>query len=252
MSLTEKISQIMFVPKPPKEIEPWIPKSDLLTFGQGHDNTPDWYALETKRSCLLFVADEMMRGYAAHRLLPQEMVQRYGYAYTIGKFSMFKKMLGKRTYPVIFPEVEGMVGRIARAELAPIMGELYIVKPSLIKELDKYKENGRVHHRIRVQLDIPYRQVVESYREASETNTSSKTSAGETAETASKVDFFEPYRVILGDWQHWRGTAAWIYVADPEYFHWSNYADEDTFKAVRLRIPADRNKQPFYHFRIKE
>ena len=170
------------------------------------------------------MADELMTGHRGHDLLENDdVLTDKCVAYTHRKFSMFRKNLGKASYPIILPPTEDHPGTIARAELAPVRGEVYFVKPYQMIELDNYKNNGVVFNRERVFLDIPYRE----------------------------VELRDGER-ILGEWKHHKSMSAWMYIANPEYFFWNNYIENDSFSPLKLKIPADRNLSPFYYYTAKD
>lgn len=202
------------------------PTVNIRDLGQGHPCTPDWYQLEFQKYCLLFVADEMMTGHRHHMMVSNDHGFKHSTCYTSTKFIPFKKLLGKATYPVILPP--NNLPNMRRIEPGILKGELYIIRPQQILELDNYKNNGTVFHRQRVYLDIPYRPVSIERRDKQNIK-------------------------IIGMWEHWRTQDAWMYVADPERFYWDNYKfDPDRFAPLKMIIPADKNLEPFYHYRTKD
>lgn len=210
----------------PFKQRPVATMAQLLELGHSHPNTPDYWAMELSEFQLVFVADEMMKGHRAHDLVENDSCSMYGVCYTQQPFAMLKKLIGKATYPVILKPQVGQGGLIGRTEAAPIKGELYFVTPKQLVELDKFKNNGVEFIRERVFLDIPFRPVVEHRRDNKNVH-------------------------VLGLWQHEREQDAWMYIANAEYWTWTNYADK-TLSPVKMVRPSDYNEPPYYHYTAKE
>lgn len=117
--------------------------------------TPDAAKLEEKKFHYMFVYGDMKRG---HRRL--EMLggaEFYGQGFTKSAFSMWKKNLGKETFPIPFTDRDGAT------PFCKIRGEVFAVPTDVIKELDKHWENGVQFIRKRVRISIPHRiQVMDS------------------------------------------------------------------------------------------
>lgn len=138
--------------------------------------SPDYRALEGFESILLFVCDEMQAGHKCEQVLTHSQyddvaAMHLAPAFTKSDFSFWKKSLGKESYPVplegikqYVPEwkhTNKLLKNIPKAQLVDleprsIRGELFAVRPYKLLELDKYKENGVVFQRNRIQVDIPY------------------------------------------------------------------------------------------------
>lgn len=197
-------------------------------------HTPDFWRLQAKVGWFVFVADEMMRGRRCESMLPSSEAIRMATAYTRRKFIMLNKQLGKASWPALLSPNPAMSGPIGRAKGALVKGELYFVRPKHILELDKYKENGKIHTRQMVQLDIPYRERLT--RDVISIITQGKTKV----EKASFED-------ILSEWKHCTDISAFTYVGEDEHFFWNNYS-EASFVSAKLTVPSDRNLKPYYFF----
>jgi len=220
------MSLLNFLKKTEPSPTPLVAQSDLLKLGQHHPLTPDFWELELQQFCLMFVADECKEGHRAYDILDTEDASKMCVAYTAKSFTMFKKSMGKFTFPVILPPRPDLVGPIGRQPMGLIKGEVFAVRPRVVVDLDNYKHNGVVFQRQRVQLDIPYRAVEESRRNKENVH-------------------------VFGEWKHFRKQNAWMYVGIPEYFFWADYAGK-TFSPMKLKRPSDNNKKPFYEFTEEE
>ena len=158
-------------------------KSDLARWQEeveeNNKHTPDIPHLFTKWTWLLFVCDEMQRGHRNSVMLSDVFGPAIRLplapAFTKPEFSMWKKKLGKESYPVPLQGItEGPDPlKITSAKLASmkpsykipisqrcIRGELYVVTPERILKLDKYKENTVVFARKQVDILVPYMRTV--------------------------------------------------------------------------------------------
>ena len=124
--------------------------------------TPDLWKLEKKFSALVLIPDECMEGHYMH----EEILGKRGddwqlcspVAYTCGVFSFYKKRLGKLTQAVPLPPQEGTHQNFRTNGC--IMGELYAVRPDpVILRLDKYKDNGKMFIRYRVNVQVPHTEI---------------------------------------------------------------------------------------------
>jgi hypothetical protein len=137
--------------------------------------TPDVPHLFTKWTWLLFVCDEMKRDHRNAIMLSDVFGPAIRLplapAFTKPEFSMWKKKLGKESYPVPLQGITEGPGphKITSAKLTnmkpkdkvdipqrSIRGELYVVTPERILKLDKYKENTVVFARKQVEILVPH------------------------------------------------------------------------------------------------
>lgn len=122
---------------------------------QVYPNTPDLTWLSRRPFHLLFVYGSQMRGHPQHELV----IEHGAYsatAYTDGKFSMWKKRLGKASFPIA---LEGSGWRRPDWDVpkhARVQGELYALKWEQLLELDKHFQNTLEFERKRIPLLIPY------------------------------------------------------------------------------------------------
>lgn len=123
--------------------------------------TPDIAKLEQFHVLRLFVyGDEMYQ--RQHHDLIREYSVPLGTAFTEPKFHMWKKKLGKETFPIPLEAKANGEPIWSRHHMpeGSIKGELYAIRPYRILDLDKHRENGVQFIRVRQCLYIPYRTVI--------------------------------------------------------------------------------------------
>jgi hypothetical protein len=118
--------------------------------------TPDMWQLEQHEMQLLFVYDEMMEGHFRHDLIKEHCV-RVADVYSRDKFQVYKKCLGKVSFPIPFQfkTPHYSKGNQGTPELM-IRGTLYAIRPYQYRELDNYKLNGIQFNRVRTRVVLPY------------------------------------------------------------------------------------------------
>lgn len=220
------------------EAEALISPSLIEELNSDIEYTPDYPELAMTEGQLVFCPDEMMRGHRAHGLVDNEMCMRMCTAQTNQAFTMFKKTLGKFTRPVVMDANE-FPGKFRLVNYAPIQGEVYLVKPAQLKELDKWKKNTKIFTRRRVYLDVQYRFVHEERRPYAV--------KGPGNEPLVRWDHVP----IRGEWEHYHKQDAWMYVGNADYFFWDGFADP-TFVPVKVKTSSDRNLKPYFHYTNRE
>jgi hypothetical protein len=121
--------------------------------------TKDWAELSQYERLKVFVYNEVQRGQIKHNLLGTNPVYG-GLCYTESSdYVLYKKMLGKETFPFALEISEdqkhGMSSLIG--DPGQIMGEMYSLTPLEIKKLDDYLLNGVYFNRKKVKVLIPYK-----------------------------------------------------------------------------------------------
>ena len=130
--------------------------------------TPDIWVLRRYHFQLLFVYGTQMQGHPQH-----ELINDYGAyaatAYTDGQFTLWKKRLGRESYPVALEGSEYLPdGHKASGYRCPewalpphtrVQGEIYAIKTQQLINLDKHYQNTLEFKRKRVPLLIPYRKL---------------------------------------------------------------------------------------------
>lgn len=119
------------------------------------DITPDMWRLGQYKWQYLFVmGDENERDLAAEASF--SAMPEHPTCYTEGKFTLWKKDLGKHSYPIPLPESYRPTGYVRwPVEPARIRGELWKIHPEQFILLDSYKQNGIQFRRQRVQVILP-------------------------------------------------------------------------------------------------
>lgn len=125
--------------------------------------SPDIWQLEQYKRQLIFVPDDMKMGMPNNKLIADASFiprPKFPVCYTRPSFTMWKKDLGKASFPVILPDVYRPTGFVMwEVEPAPIQGELWSIEPSRFILLDNHKQNGVMFTRQRVDITLPYREV---------------------------------------------------------------------------------------------
>lgn len=141
-----------------------------------HENgyTKDYLWLESKEWHLFFVCDDLMRRHSRHEKFMKEDTEYKAGAFTESdEFSMWKKKVGTESFPIpligyrwsaptMVEQKDETRTKISIMELnatrtGRIKGELYLVRPSVLVNLDKYRENGVQFTRKRTKILVPYR-----------------------------------------------------------------------------------------------
>ena len=111
-------------------------------------NSRDTPRLNFQDTHYLFVYDHMKHGFRGDKILSNHNGERAGIAWTATPFNFFKaNPSGEADYPV--PMLYG-----DRQKRAPILGEVWKVPVSLIKELDWYHDNHYQTQRLRIPLKV--------------------------------------------------------------------------------------------------
>lgn len=106
-------------------------------------------SLETKRSAVFFIYDEMMKGRKLNKMI-EDFAVPVCTGFTKQGFSHFVE-LGEIPRSIPLPIQWKTVPYL------PIRGEVYCLLPTHIVELDLYKRVGVEFDRIRVDINIPHR-----------------------------------------------------------------------------------------------
>lgn len=151
------------ISRPHRPDAQWIAEASQL-----YPNTPDLWWLGKRHLQLIFVYGTQMRGHPQHELIDQHSVYA-ATTYTDGKFSLWKKKLGKESFPIA---IEGSTplpdGHLAAGWKPPtwalpprarIQGELYAIDTQQLIALDKHYQNTLEFQRKRVPLVIPYKKL---------------------------------------------------------------------------------------------
>lgn len=117
--------------------------------------TPDMWRLFRFPWQHLFVYGEMQDKFPRFSVIDQGRQPWHYRAFTETSYSVFKKKLGIATQAIALPEA--YVG----APLCNVGGQVHVVRPHVLKEIDKLYMNGIMYHRELVSVIIPYRKQVE-------------------------------------------------------------------------------------------
>lgn len=171
--------------------------------------TPDIYKLDQYEKQLVFIADELMKafplhlnfikGTVAHATEPKA-TQYCGTAYTRNLFSVFKYKVPGKVSPIILP-TKYHVPRSCR-----VKGELWLLPAYYIPFIDMYKMNGEVFQRLRVRVDVPFREL----------KTTEQLSSYERVDKRIKTWYNIPKDLLTEP--RIESNRAWMYVAIPSYW----------------------------------
>lgn len=112
-------------------------------------NTPDIAILQTRKTQLLFVYDEMKKGFPEFGMIEEHAIP-LGVVFTKADFSLYKRKLAKETYAFALDDSPFKVPKTS------IKGELHAVQSMRFIELDTFMENGVKFERRRVSVILPY------------------------------------------------------------------------------------------------
>lgn len=120
--------------------------------------TPDLALLQQQARWPVFVYNELQQGQVQNLRMSKSIYRGLGYTKT-SDFVMYKKLLGKETYPLAMAVSEDQKFGISSliGDMGQIMGELYSVTPYDIIQLDEYHLNTVSFERKTVPILIPYK-----------------------------------------------------------------------------------------------
>lgn len=201
-----------------KEVEQF--RALVSTFGGVQKYTPDYLRLMQKEFHFFLVCDEMQKGGVSYDVI-QKGAAYMGQAFTVDPFILLRKELSRASSVLTLQPQVKRLGLLGQRKAYPVLGQLFAIRPYQIEFIDKYKENGYLHTRRRIPIDIPH-----SYRR--------ETDAGGiyTTPTFHNMD-----------------NSAWMYVSkyDEHFESWHMTGAERLIKAV----PLIEAKNPYYHHRIE-
>lgn len=174
--------------------------------------TPDIAKLERYKYQLIFVYDEMMFSHPQAEILKPEATL-LSKAITKNGYTLWKRKLGQESYPVALDQ------KFHNLLKAPIKGELYRMRPKHFILLDSYKDNGVRYYRKRIDVVVPWKEVVRHKK----TN------------------------VVITRAERKTEIKAWMYIGIPDF--WEEILDAGFMSSpVRCFQPNDPNLKPYYMF----
>jgi hypothetical protein len=190
--------------------------------------TPDIARLQQYKVQLLFVYDECMKQHQRHSLIQPAEFQCT--AFTEGQFSLWKKKLGKESFPIPLNTSSSM------APHSIIKGELWAIPPDNLVQLDNHKLNTVQFIRKRVRLIVPYTQQVW----ARDRDTSARIYNLATPPNSSILQV--PRTALI---------KAWMYVGIDSF--WDDQLDAGyLFSPVRNYTPNNFKLTNYYYFSPEE
>lgn len=183
-------------------------------FGEHRKYSPDLFHLEQFEFIPFFICDEMMREFEGYEAF-KEASFFYATAFTLDRFLMLRKNLGKASSSIPLDPAEARL-LVSRAEVLPIRGEIHMIRPYAIAELDTRMLNGVEFKRKRVPLQIPHQLKIE-------------TEDGGIFYSETQYHIFEDieFMMYVGNYDHWQWSlnekvfelAKPVEAKHPYYFH---------------------------------
>lgn len=207
----------------PLRKQPAYPVPDQATIqkiNQETKYTDDAWWLEQFTYQWLFVFDDFM---SVHK--GDLEGAKMGIAYTKRDYILWKKDMGEDSYPIA---LRSMVPHNTPSWADPkpgdgykIKGELWLIRPQVLKGLDKFKENRHVFQRKRITVVVPSHEL--------------------TFETGQNY----PFSPSLQELQ------VWSYIGVPELWK-PLIAHTPGYRATRLYKPNNKLLLPYYFFSQQE
>lgn len=214
----ENVDQAVAKAVADKELE--VFRSLVSSFGTVKKYTPDYPKLITKHFQLFFVTDEMQKGGVAYDVL-QRGSHYLCEAFSVEPYVLLRKELSRASSVLTLQPNPRQYGLLGQKKPYPVLGQLFAIRPWQIEFIDNYKENGYLHTRRRIRVDIPHR--------------------------------FKMETIEGGLWDsptyHNLDNEAWMYVSnyDEHFESWHMSGADRLFKSV----PLIEAKHPYYHHRIE-
>lgn len=188
--------------------------------------TPDLMDLEKSVWQRLFVPDNMMMGYPDYRLLKGYSTHK-AYCFTEKHYSMWRNNDGN--FPIVlqpsdprdftpWSNADQFISKLKHH--ARVKGQLFKVLSSRFPVLDNEYERGKKFNRIRINVDIPMRDVLK---------------------------FGDQLRGIETKRRYTEQHECWMYIGLPQY--WDNKLDGGfEYTPVKIFKPTEAIAEPYYFF----
>lgn len=123
-------------------------KDEVLARTLENQSTPDILELDTKRGHLLFVYGSLKASFPRHYLLKSTGARFVAVGMTVMPYSLFyQPYRDDDRFPV-------MLGSIDSSPAGHVVGQLWIVHPRTIMDLDQMERNGKLFKRLRMQVQV--------------------------------------------------------------------------------------------------
>lgn len=194
--------------------------------------TPDQYKLDQYLYQFVFVADELMKNFPLHNNFITD-ARYFGSAYTINSFSVFKYKVPEKVSPVILPI------QYHHPPARRVKGELWLLPASRLSFIDRYKMNTEVFQRLRVPVNVPYRELVDP-----------RINFDNRGVYFSEGVWYNIPKMSLTTTRMAK-VRAWMYVAIPSY--WEPLLDGGyMFSPVSRYMSRNKNIGEYYYFSRNE
>jgi gamma-glutamylcyclotransferase (GGCT)/AIG2-like uncharacterized protein YtfP len=125
--------------------------------------TPDLWVLQRYDFQLIFVYGTQMSGHPQHELVMEHGAYAAA-AYTAQQYTLWKKRLGRSSFPIALQGSGWRTPDWRTPPLARVQGELYAIEAKQLLELDKHFQNTLEFDRKRIPLLIPYHELVRAFK----------------------------------------------------------------------------------------
>lgn len=204
-----------------------LPDEAWFNYARGSSKyTPDIAKLEEFAFQLYFACDESQTGHSKHNLLG-------GYEYKCPGFTQKSFNYWDPNTPFLPPipmETEAFRNPLAYyPPIAKIKGQILLVRPSALINLDEYKENGVQYQRVKSRIIVPHR----ALKWVHDTN-----------HPPDDVEICAPNGLGL-TFERMCVIRAWMYVGIPKY--WDNLISAMDYGAVQTYQSKNRRWCPEYY-----
>jgi gamma-glutamylcyclotransferase (GGCT)/AIG2-like uncharacterized protein YtfP len=119
--------------------------------------TPDILELQNRNGHLLFVYGTLKAGFSRESVLYSDEARFIATGVTNHVYSLYYQPNRKDPFPVLLP---AKIGQPA----GNIVGQLYIVSPKKLIEIDAHEANTRLYHRLKMNIQIVTKPIDKNYQ----------------------------------------------------------------------------------------
>jgi hypothetical protein len=122
--------------------------------------TPDYHIVGARKGNLVFIHDDMMKLEPNHGVVVKDSLSGFfpfGYGYTSRRLNFVKKDLVLKSFPIALEIRDCSELPMHMANKYRIRGEIYAVRPQGIISLDTHRQNGVQFQRIRVNINVGWK-----------------------------------------------------------------------------------------------
>jgi gamma-glutamylcyclotransferase (GGCT)/AIG2-like uncharacterized protein YtfP len=113
----------------------------------GNNLSPDIPDLEWKNGHVLFTYGTLKSGFSRHDFLLHEGAQFIAAAATTHTYALYYNPKAKDPFPILIPPIQGH-------PQGNVLGQLWLVRPKTIIELDKLERNRELYNRMKMNVQV--------------------------------------------------------------------------------------------------